>query len=71
MYAIRTTTYTTYKCYTIAPLNTIHIYTYTLHSIQIIVDESGQEVPARLWTSTLRRTKETGQFIPQTKLILK
>jgi broad specificity phosphatase PhoE len=32
--------------------------------------ENGKNIPARLWTSTLRRTKETGQFIDQSKLIL-
>jgi hypothetical protein len=39
--------------------------------MQIIRNEKGEEMPARLWTSTLRRTKETGQFIKQNKLILK
>ena len=38
---------------------------------KICRNESGADVPARLWTSTLRRTKETGQFIKQNKLILK
>lgn len=38
---------------------------------QKTVDESGgvkEEVPARLWTSTMRRTKETCQFIGQAKI---
>jgi predicted kinase len=30
-----------------------------------------EEVPARLWTSTMRRTKETCQFIGQTKILLR
>lgn len=31
----------------------------------------GKEVPSRLWTSTLRRTRETAQFITQKKLLVK
>jgi len=39
---------------------------------QIVRDkETGLEVPARLWTSTMRRTKETAQFIKQTKILLR
>ena len=34
-------------------------------------DKMGYEVPARLWTSTMRRTKETCQFITQTKIFVK
>ena len=30
-----------------------------------------QEVPARLWTSTMRRTRETTQFIKQNKILIK
>ena len=63
--------YTLYNTPTTHCTSCIHIQSLHYTSIQIIVGESGQEVPARLWTSTLRRTKETGQFIPQTKLILK
>lgn len=33
-------------------------------------DEHGNEVPARLWTSTMRRTKETAQFIIQNKILI-
>lgn len=33
--------------------------------------DSSEEVPARLWTSTMRRTKETCQFITETKILLK
>jgi broad specificity phosphatase PhoE len=32
---------------------------------------TGEEVPARLWTSTLRRTQETAQFIKQYPLLVK
>lgn len=38
---------------------------------KILHDESGNEVPARLWTSTMRRTKETTQFIQQRKIVIK
>ena len=41
-----------------------------VHS-RVIRDADGKEMPARLWTSTMRRTKETAQFIPQTKLMIK
>ncbi len=34
-------------------------------------DKDGKEVPARLWTSTMRRTRETTQFIPQNKITLR
>lgn len=37
----------------------------------IMKDAEGRDVPARLWTSTMRRTKETAQFIPQEKLLLR
>lgn len=37
----------------------------------IVKDEHGNDVPARLWTSTLKRTKETAQFIKQTKIVVK
>ena len=30
-----------------------------------------QDVPARLWTSTMRRTRETTQFIKQNKILIK
>ena len=30
---------------------------------EMVKDEHGSDVPCRLWTSTLRRTKETAQFI--------
>ncbi|KAJ1430670.1 6-phosphofructo-2-kinase-domain-containing protein, partial [Ochromonadaceae sp. CCMP2298] len=33
-------------------------------------DESGREIPTRLWTSSMRRTKETTQFIKQKKLVI-
>jgi len=36
----------------------------------ICKDESGKPRPARLWTSTMRRTRETAQFIKQTKLMI-
>ena len=39
-------------------------------SDHICKDESGKPRPARLWTSTMRRTKETTQFIKQTKLLI-
>jgi hypothetical protein len=39
-----------------------NIFTYTLHSISSI---EGLEIPTRLWTSSMRRTKETTQFIAQ------
>lgn len=32
---------------------------------------TGKEIPARLWTSTMRRTKETTQFIKQNTLLVK
>jgi broad specificity phosphatase PhoE len=38
---------------------------------KIVLNDNGNEIPARLWTSTMRRTKETSQFIKQTKLIIK
>jgi len=38
---------------------------------KIVKDEKGEDVPARLWTSTMRRTKETAQFIQQNKIIVK
>jgi len=34
-------------------------------------DASGREVPTRLWTSSMRRTKETTQFIAQKKVLIK
>jgi len=34
----------------------------------IVFDESGRQVPARLWTSSMRRTRETAQFIAQDRL---
>eukprot|EP01039_Chlorochromonas_danica_P002541 gene2541-2782_t len=37
----------------------------------IVKDEQGGYVPARLWTSTMRRTKETAQFIKQNKIMIK
>lgn len=40
-------------------------------ALNIVKDERGNDVPARLWTSTMRRTKETAQFIPQTKIMVK
>ena len=33
--------------------------------------ETGKARPARLWTSTMRRTKETAQFIKQSKLAIR
>lgn len=38
---------------------------------QITSNAEEEEVPARLWTSTLRRTKETAQFIKQNKIMIK
>jgi len=35
---------------------------------QISTDEEGNERPCRLWTSTMRRTKETSQFITHPKM---
>jgi broad specificity phosphatase PhoE len=38
---------------------------------QVVRDPAtGAEVPARLWTSTMRRTKETAQFIQQRKVLI-
>jgi broad specificity phosphatase PhoE len=37
---------------------------------RIVRDESGREVPARLWTSTMRRTKETAQFITHHMMLI-
>mmetsp|Transcript_24660 Transcript_24660/g.41145 ORF Transcript_24660/g.41145 Transcript_24660/m.41145 type:complete len:542 (-) Transcript_24660:1051-2676(-) len=37
----------------------------------IVRDSEGNEVPARLWTSSMRRTKETAQFINHRKIIVK
>eukprot|EP01033_Poteriospumella_lacustris_P007119 gene7119-5122_t len=34
----------------------------------IVKDKDGNDVPARLWTSTMRRTRETSQFIKQTTI---
>jgi broad specificity phosphatase PhoE len=34
-------------------------------------DENGNEIPARLWTSTMRRTIETSQFIKQNKVLIR
>jgi broad specificity phosphatase PhoE len=36
-----------------------------------IASNNGVDIPARLWTSTLRRTKETAQFIEQKKIIIR
>lgn len=36
----------------------------------MVKDKEGKEVPSRLWTSTMRRTKETAQFIKHDKIIL-
>jgi broad specificity phosphatase PhoE len=33
--------------------------------------EIKEDIPARLWTSTMRRTKETAQFIKQNKIVIK
>lgn len=38
---------------------------------KIVKDNDGNDVPARLWTSTMRRTKETAQFIHQSKIVIK
>lgn len=38
---------------------------------KIVKNEQGQDTPARLWTSTMRRTKETTQFIKQTKILIR
>lgn len=37
---------------------------------KICKDSEGKARPARLWTSTMRRTRETAQFIPQSKLTI-
>jgi broad specificity phosphatase PhoE len=37
----------------------------------LVKDSNGKDVPARLWTSTLRRTKETAQFIEEYKILIK
>lgn len=37
---------------------------------KIMKDADGKDVPARLWTSTMRRTRETAQYIPQTTLLI-
>jgi broad specificity phosphatase PhoE/predicted kinase len=36
----------------------------THHLVKGASDEESDEIPCRLWTSTLRRTQETAQFIP-------
>eukprot|EP00597_Dinobryon_sp_UTEXLB2267_P015822 CAMPEP_0170115900 /NCGR_PEP_ID=MMETSP0020_2-20130122/11851_1 /TAXON_ID=98059 /ORGANISM="Dinobryon sp., Strain UTEXLB2267" /LENGTH=558 /DNA_ID=CAMNT_0010343719 /DNA_START=58 /DNA_END=1734 /DNA_ORIENTATION=+ len=36
----------------------------------VVRDSNGNQVPARLWTSTMRRTKETAQFIQQNKILI-
>ena len=36
-----------------------------------VVNGRGDEIPARLWTSTLRRTRETAQFIGQRTLFIR
>lgn len=36
----------------------------------ILKNAKGEEVPGRLWTSTLRRTRETAQFIKQSKILI-
>lgn len=36
----------------------------------ITKDSSGNTIPARLWTSSLQRTKQTAQFIRQDKLLV-
>ncbi len=38
---------------------------------KITHDEDGNEVHARLWTSTMRRTKETAQFIKQKTIMVR
>ena len=38
---------------------------------KVVRDAEGKEVPARLWTSTMRRTKETTQFIQQRKIVVR
>ena len=38
---------------------------------KIVRDAQGNDVPARLWTSTMRRTKETTQFINSRKIVIK
>ena len=38
---------------------------------RIVRDANGNDVPARLWTSTMRRTKETTQFINTRKIVIK
>ena len=38
---------------------------------KITHDADGNDVPARLWTSTMRRTKETTQFINTRKIVIK
>jgi broad specificity phosphatase PhoE len=37
---------------------------------RVTKDADGKEVPARLWTSSMRRTKETAQFIKQKKIVI-
>lgn len=37
----------------------------------IVRDKDGRDVPARLWTSTMRRTKETTQFMKQNKILIR
>ncbi|RYY83819.1 hypothetical protein EON63_10425 [archaeon] len=39
-------------------------------SQNIVKDAAGRDVPCRLWTSTMRRTKETAQFISHDRLSL-
>eukprot|EP00301_Raphidiophrys_heterophryoidea_P006061 c1247_g1_i1.p1 GENE.c1247_g1_i1~~c1247_g1_i1.p1 ORF type:complete len:586 (-),score=116.39 c1247_g1_i1:183-1940(-) len=37
--------------------------------MHVCKNEAGQVVPARLWTSTLKRTKQTTQFIPHPTIV--
>jgi broad specificity phosphatase PhoE len=38
---------------------------------KIVKDEDGEERRARLWTSSMRRTRETSQFIKQNKILIR
>ena len=38
---------------------------------KLVKDAQGCDVPCRLWTSTMRRTKETTQFIQPRKIVIK
>ena len=50
---------------------TTWVFVLSIGRPQIAHNEAGEDVPARLWTSTLRRTRETAQFIAQQRILVK